>query len=348
MPLECKDPFQIFALSTVIQEPIIPDLLEAAWEYMHQITSDEFDVFESDHPARLTGFFTSGRKSDLLSIDRKDAAVRDGDLVGISSEISDRIARSIESLFDVRTPVLPVKSVFESFPSIRILQCCAGRRKNELFLLVQEVQERYIFPFELIPQDSDRNEESRGRSPDPVVRSEPSSGDDAVHMDMVVQFLVPGVEDLDDTRSGTKIFLVSRQFQESFSTAFMEQTVKKLLVTIDQGVQFMRKSEHHMEIGSINDFCPAFVHPDLFIHSLTVGAVTVTAGIIVDFDMAAIRTDADIAAQCAGLAPEDGHGGLFLDIGQVIDGREVLPSGLENLLDLTFCHRYLPSYQEGL
>lgn len=103
-----------------------------------------------------------------------------------------------------------------------------------------------------------------------------------------------------------------------------------------------------MEVGGIYDFRPAFVHPDLLIHSLTVGAVTVAAGIVVDLGMAAIGTDADTAAQCAGLAPKDGHGGLFVDVGRRINGTVFLPSKLENLLDLTLCHRYLPSYQEDL
>ncbi len=107
-------------------------------------------------------------------------------------------------------------------------------------------------------------------------------------------------------------------------------------------------SEYHMEVGGIDDFRPAFVHPDLLIHSLTVGAVTVAAGIVVDLGMAAIGTDADTSAQCAGLAPKDGHGGHFVDVGRRINGTVFLPSKLENLLDLTLCHRYLPSYQEDL
>ena len=128
----------------------------------------------------------------------------------------------------------------------------------------------------------------------------------------------------------------------------MEEPIEQLLVAQEQRIQFMRKSEYHMEVGGIYDFRPAFVHPDLLIHSLTVGAVTVAAGIVVDLGMAAIGTDADTAAQCTGLAPKDGHGGLFVDVGRRINGTVFLPSKLENLLDLTLRHRYLPSYQEDL
>ena len=88
--------------------------------------------------------------------------------------------------------------------------------------MVQGVQEGKIFPFKLIPEDFDRDEKLCGRLPDPTVRSKPSSGNDAVHMDMVVQFLVPGVEYLDDPGLSSKIFLVCTQFQKGFGTAFME------------------------------------------------------------------------------------------------------------------------------
>ena len=128
----------------------------------------------------------------------------------------------------------------------------------------------------------------------------------------------------------------------------MEKPIEQLLVAQEQRIQFMWKSEYHMEVGGIYDFRPAFVHPELLIHSLAVGTVTVAAGIVVDLGMAAIGTDADTAAQCAGLAPKDGHGGLFVDVGRRINGTVFLPSKLENLLDLTLCHRYLPSYQEDL
>ena len=72
MPLKGKDQLQVFAFPTVIQKPIIPDLLETGWEHMHQVTADEFDVIQSDYPARFPGLFPPGRKSDLLFIDRKD------------------------------------------------------------------------------------------------------------------------------------------------------------------------------------------------------------------------------------------------------------------------------------
>lgn len=232
--------------------------------------------------------------------------------MGIASQILDGIAKAVKGLFDVRTPVFSVKIVFKSFPFTGIPQCSAGRRKNKLLLLVQGVQEGEIFPFKLIPEDSDRNEKFCGGFPDPVVRSKPSAGDDAVHMDMIAQFLVPGVEDLDDPGLCSEVFFVGGQFQEGFCTARMEQPVKKLLITVDQGIEFVRERKYHMEIRRVNDFRPAFINPKFFSYGLAVGTVAVAAGIIVEFQVTAFAAFTDIDPQPAGLAGEDCTGGFLL------------------------------------
>ena len=76
---------------------------------MHQITADEFNVFQRNHSAQFTGLFPPGRKNDLLFIDRKDTTVRNGNLVGISSEIFYSITKSMKNFFYVRMPYLSVK-----------------------------------------------------------------------------------------------------------------------------------------------------------------------------------------------------------------------------------------------
>lgn len=68
----------------------------------------------------------------------------------------------------------------------------------------------------------------------------------------------------------------------------------------------MWKCKHYMKVGRVNHFCPAFVYPEFFVYSLTVRAVTVTAGIIVKFRMAAIGTLADIIPESTGFTVHDG------------------------------------------
>ena len=81
----------------------------------------------------------------------------------------------------------------------------------------------------------------------------------------------------------------------------MEQAVKKLLVTVKERVQFVRKGEHHMEIGRVDNLRPASVHPDLLLDGLAFGTVTVPARIIVEIYVSAVRTLAYITAELSGL-----------------------------------------------
>ena len=113
---------------------------------MHQITADELDVFQSNDPARFPRLFPSGRKSDLLFIDRKDTAVRNGNLVGISSEIFDRIAKSMECFFSI-------KEIAEFRPFIGIPEFVTGSREGQAAVFIKRIEPCKKFSLEFIPED---------------------------------------------------------------------------------------------------------------------------------------------------------------------------------------------------
>ena len=119
-------------------------------------------------------------------------------------------------------------------------------------------------------------------------------------MDVVIQLLVPSMEDLDDAGSCAEELMIGGEFQEGLGTAFMEEGIKNLLVTVEQGIEFVGQGEDGMEVRGIDDFGTALIHPDFFLDSLAVWTVTVTAGIIVQFCMAAVRADGYIAAELTG------------------------------------------------
>lgn len=76
----------------------------------------------------------------------------------------------------------------------------------------------------------------------------------------------------------------------------------------------MGKSEHDMEIRSVDHFRPPFIHPDLLIDTLAAGAVSVAAGVVMDLHMATVCTAADVIAKGTGLTVEDRMGNFLLDI----------------------------------
>ena len=110
----------------------------------------------------------------------------------------------------------------------------------------------------------------------------------------------------------------------------MEECIEKLLVTVEQGIELMWKCKDHMEIGRVNDFCPAFIHPDLLVYCLTVRAVTVPAGTVVEFKAPAVRALGNVDPQFPGLAGKDGPGPFLYRQGIPVPEDE-LPGGLREL-----------------
>ena len=130
-----------------------------------------------------------------------------------------------------------------------------------------------------------------------MVRSKPCTGNDTVHMYMVIDFLIPGMKNLNDTGCCTEMLFISGKFQKRFGTASVEKSVQEFLVTVNEGIQFVGKCEYHMEIRGINHFCSALVNPEFLINGLTVGAVPVAAGIVVYLHMFAITASAYVVTK---------------------------------------------------
>lgn len=130
----------------------------------------------------------------------------------------------------------------------------------------------------------------------------------------------------------------------------MQECIEKLLVTAEQGIELMRKGKDHMEIGRVNDFCPAFIHPDLLVYRLTVRAVTVPAGTVVEFKVPAVRTLGNVDPQFPGLAGKDGHGSFLLyKRGTGSLAQEILIGVFPDTSDLQVTHpASLPSFQTDL
>ena len=85
----------------------------------------------------------------------------------------------------------------------------------------------------------------------------------------------------------------------------MEHAVKKLLIGVQKTVQLVRKSEHDVKIRRVYNFGTPGIDPEFLFDRLTVGTVAVAAGIVVEFPVAAVGTDAYVHAEAAGAAGKD-------------------------------------------
>ena len=124
---------------------------------MHEVAADEFGVIKGDGPPGVTGIKATGRKSHLIIIHGKDAAVGDGNLMGIPAEIFNRIAEAVKSLLCVGAPVYIIEVVTKLVPMIRIPEAYTGRGKREFSILIELVQAGKEPAFEFIAEDMDRD-----------------------------------------------------------------------------------------------------------------------------------------------------------------------------------------------
>ena len=83
---------------------------------MQEEAADELPFREGDRTFRITGAFAPCGEGNGGIGNGKDAAVGDGDPVGIAAEVVDGVAETVEGLLDVRAPVLMVEGVAESIP----------------------------------------------------------------------------------------------------------------------------------------------------------------------------------------------------------------------------------------
>ena len=84
---------------------------------MHKETSDKRLVAEGDRTAGITRVSSTGTECCMCIRDRNDSTVRDSNLMGIASKIFNRITKTIECPFNVRTPVFLIEGVFKSIPA---------------------------------------------------------------------------------------------------------------------------------------------------------------------------------------------------------------------------------------
>ncbi len=118
--LNTEDHFQVFRSHPVIQEAVITDLLKSGREDMHEKTPDKLLILQLYHASRVSPLFCSRGKRDIHFVYIEKAAVGDRDFVRVTSEILDRIAKSIECFFDKRTPVFFIELIAEIIPLIGV------------------------------------------------------------------------------------------------------------------------------------------------------------------------------------------------------------------------------------
>jgi hypothetical protein len=159
--------------------------------------------------------------------------------------------------------------------------------------------------------------------------------DNGVDVGMEVHFTPPGMENADIPDVCTEIFAVGSQFPQCIRRCVIQGIIQKLLVAVDDRIQFLRDSEDHMEVWRIQYIFPAGVHPFFLRELLAHGTATVAAGIIVDGNTAAFFTHAYVDAKSTCFAVPDVIGCFSLSRGEFMSSRVLRIKAIEHILNCT-------------
>jgi hypothetical protein len=152
----------------------------------------------------------------------------------------------------------------------------------------------------------DREEEGAARrDPAQVIWSQATCSDDAVHMRMMLQPLVPGMEHAEEADLRTEVPRVASDLLESFGAGAKEQAVQDALVLEGKRSQLTREREDGVYVASGQQLPFTLLEPAQAGVALASWAMPVAARVIGDGSVSAVRALIAMAAQCSGATARD-------------------------------------------
>jgi len=213
------------------EEAEVADADEAAWEQVQQEAAEELVGGQAHDapPVAMSG--VSPAEADLAVSEADQPAVGDADAMGIRAEIAQRVLGSAEGPLGVDDPVVTEQDSEPGGEAAWLGKRCEVAVELELAFV-----ERSPKPGEeLAPEDTaehlDRQEERTARrDPAGVIRCQAAGGDDAVHVWMMLETLVPGMEHAEEADLRAQVSRIACDLEQRGGTGPEQQAIDHLLV----------------------------------------------------------------------------------------------------------------------
>src|SRR5260370_8108911 len=125
-------------------------------------------------------------------------------------------------------------------------------------------------------------------------------------MGMMLEFLVPGMQDAEESDLSAEMLGVSGDLEQRLGAEAEQQTIHHFLVLQGQRPQLVWERENHVGVWRGQQFGTARVEPAVARVALALGAMPVAARIVGAGAMATARTPIAIATPRGGAASLDG------------------------------------------
>jgi hypothetical protein len=214
------------------EEAEVADADEATREYMQQEATQELIGRQREESFLV---FTSGvspAKRDLVILAGNESGIGNRNAVGVSAEIAQHLLGSTERRLAVDYPSRGVKLTDQTPKQFGLRQAVKQAVKPELSGSVSLLERFEKLAAEHFAENRFREKEARTARAHPMgmVARQTAGSYDAVNMGMVLQLLIPRMQNAEEADLGAKAPGVCGNFDESLCARAEQQSVDHLLV----------------------------------------------------------------------------------------------------------------------
>ena len=279
---------------------------------------------------------------DGRPVNGEEAGVGNGNAVGISRQVLERLLGPAEGRFGVDGPIVASGLGQETAKRMRIVEGRELAVEVQPSLVVGGPGEGEPFAAEDPTEHADGQEESAPTvDPARAVGGESAGRYETVHVGMVQQRLSPGVQDGEEAEAGAEMARIRRHLEERLGGRPEQQAIEHARILERERRERMRQGENHVRIGDGQKRGPLPLEPVCRGRSLAFRAVAVPARIVRDDPVPARITRVDVAAQCGGPAGKQTLDDALLigAPGRTPTGHLRPPEDLRDLVSRSGAHR---------
>lgn len=317
---------ELVGAGPVGQQPEVATAHEVRGHDMEEKAAQEFLGPQFHNLRAPPGGVVLVTKADHAVADEDQPRIGDGHPMGVAAELLQHLFRAAPGRLGVADPGVLLQLAEEGRPHFALSQRGALAGKAEAVVTPQSPHPRQVFTPEDLTEGLDGKQKA-GMAGPPLraLGSQPASGHDAVHVDMLGQRLAPGMEHGGNAQFGPQVLRATGKFLEGLGGGLAQEVVERPLVAPDEGIERMGKGKDAVAGGDREQECLLGGQPLGSRCSLALGAVAMATGVISDLLRPARLADLDMPPEGRRAALRNGVQHLLLLVGDVMSGTERCP-----------------------
>ena len=218
--------------------------------------------------------------------------------MGVLAEIAKRVLRTAERAFRVNHPWGAEQRTKPGRERLGIVQCGECSVEAEFVLRMQLFESIHELAPEDFTQNAHRQEEFLLRvDPLRVVRSQTAGGNNTMNMRMVLEFLVPGVEDAEESDLRAETPRIAGDLKQRLGAGPKQQGIDLAFIDQRQWRKLPRQRKDDVDVARGQEFFSPRLEPAVASVSLALRAMPVPARVEGDGLMSAFGTLIQMSAE---------------------------------------------------